>query len=302
MPNKEFLEKYPLYKKFKTDWCNENFTHLCMRLGTLPKPAIHIYCKNCKSGQTFNVMNEYYESDYFLSEINIELIRNLEFNEKIKIFKERKVGHNKIIKIDYLCSSCHQFKRNFLVRIFRKDDPKDVCLYMMKVGQYLPWSIHMDRNLENLLGEHSSYYKKGLTCESQSYGIGAYAYFRRITEEIIDELLNSITDLLENAEKIKYEEALEKVKKATVAQEKIKLVKDLLPSSLRPNGLNPLTILHSALSEGLHSNTDEKCLESAEDIKKTLIYLINEVMRHREKSKEFTKGMRKILDKQRQAK
>ena len=74
-------------------------------------------------------------------------------------------------------------------------------IYMEKIGQYPGWNIEMDKELEKMLGEHTKYYKRGLICESQSYGIGAYAYFRRITEDIIDELLESILGLVEEDEK-----------------------------------------------------------------------------------------------------
>ena len=54
MANKEFLEEYPLYKKFIAtnfyDWTS---------LADLPKPAIHMYCWRCDSDQTFNMANEY---------------------------------------------------------------------------------------------------------------------------------------------------------------------------------------------------------------------------------------------------
>jgi len=46
MPNREFLEEYPLYRKFKMD-LPEVETQL-------EKPAIHMHCPVCGSEQTFN--------------------------------------------------------------------------------------------------------------------------------------------------------------------------------------------------------------------------------------------------------
>ena len=40
--------------------------------------------------------------------------------------------------------------------------------------------------------------------------VGSYAYFRRITENIIDELLQSVSVLIEQEDKEKYQEALER--------------------------------------------------------------------------------------------
>ena len=39
------------------------------------------------------------------------------------------------------------------------------------------------------------------------------------------------------------------------------------------NGQNPLTLLHKALSVGVHESTDERCLERAHDVRVVLIEL-----------------------------
>jgi hypothetical protein len=47
-------------------------------------------------------------------------------------------------------------------------------------------------------------------------------------------------------------------------------------------GHNPLILLHSAVSEGLHAQTDEQCLEAAHDIRVELTALVqrlNEALR-----------------------
>src|SRR5271163_2712540 len=107
-------------------------------------------------------------------------------------------------------------------------------------GQFPAWSIDGDPALLKLLGGYGAYYKKGLICESQAYGIGAFGYYRRIVEEVIDTLLDDIAGLLAGEELAKYQEALQKTKATIVTQEKIDLVKDLLPPILRPAGMNPL--------------------------------------------------------------
>ena len=129
-------------------------------------------------------------------------------------------------------------------------------------------------------------YKKGLACESIGYGIGAFAYYRRITELVIDKLLDSIKDCLLEEEKPNYIEALEFTQNSHIAEEKIALVKDLLPPSLRPNNYNPLAILHELLSEGIHNLPEEECLEDAKSIREILIFLVDQIENHR-KHKEI---------------
>jgi len=282
MPNKTFLETYPLYKKFQTELkFHPDGEYSYTTFDKLQSPAIHMYCQICESEQTYNMANEFHELE---SAINTPV-------------------HGKVKRLLYICSSCKKGQIVFLIKFGPNIDKpvegskKNHIVYFQKVGQYPAWSIKMDKELEKMLSSHADYYHKGLTCESQSYGIGAYAYFRRIAEDIIDELLESIADLITEPDKEKYLKALEKTKSATNTQEKIDLVKHLLPQSLRPNNMNPLDTLFSALSDGLHARTDEECMEQAEIIKKVLVYLVNQIVRTKQESKEFTEGMQKLLDK-----
>lgn len=278
MITKEFLETYSLYRKYplKLKYHDIYFTDIA-------KPAINLYCSFCKSIQTFNLVNEYWEN----------LVDNLGEADRVPIW-----GQN--IRAVYNCSACTRVGYTFFLEFITtgkdKQDENIYTGYVWKVGQTPAWEIDIDKSLERALGADSALYKKGLVCESQSYGIGAYSYFRRITENIIDELLSSISDLIDEKEKEKYESALLQVKKTRVTEDKIELVQDLLPTSLQPDGLNPLKSLHSALSEGLHSKTDEECLELADTIKTILIYLLEEIRSRSDKAKSFTDKMRKLLD------
>lgn len=259
--NKEFLEEYSLFRKLNCE--------IPSTLDRISKPPINMPCPNCGSHQTFNMINHYHE---FAGYMNAESA-----DEKVRLL--------------YQCQSCRRFTRQFQVYISPERD------FVYKFGQFPEWEIKMDRNLEKTLGKHSKTFRKGLVCESQGYGIGAFAYYRRITEEIIDELLVSISDLIETEHQAEYQAALEETKKTRVTQGKIDLVKDLLPTILRPNGMNPLGVLHSELSEGLHAESDENCLENASHVRDILTFLINQIILSKEASKQFTSSMKTILEK-----
>lgn len=248
----------------------------------LPKPAIHMFCEECGSDQTFNMRNEYYELDASNTLVD------------------------GVFRAEYLCSACEHSLRIFLINFWKEvrigqdengEEIKEEWLCAMKVGQWPAWEINPDRELSELIGEYKEYYKRGLVCESQSYGIGAYAYYRRIAGEIIDELLESISSLLTNEEKAKYDKALELVRSTRQTEEKIKLVQDLLPPSLKPEGYNPLKTLYGALSEGIHGKSDEDCMKQAEIIRTALVYLVNQISRAEKDKKEFTESMKKLLEK-----
>jgi hypothetical protein len=255
-----FLETYPLYRTLQAEVPDT--------VDKIPQPAINDMCIICGSHQTFRQANRWSELTEYANTPSAGLT----------------------LRAMYLCSGCQAFQMVFLLRIGNE------CDWVMKIGQWPAWSTQMDPGLKKLLGEHSLNYKRALVCESQSYGIGAFAYYRRIVEEIIDRLLGDIADLIPDDEQSDYAAALKKANQTTVTQDKIALVKDLLPWSLRPDGMNPLSVLHSTLSEGLHGRSDEQCLEDAETIRRVLVFLVNQVLEANKSAQEFTSSMRKLLD------
>lgn len=259
MPNREFLEICPLYRKFPMK--------IDVTLNTLGKPAIHMRCPSCGTDQTFNMINQYCGV----------------------LHGPQEPAAGKVVRAVYQCTACKESGRHFLLKF----DPKGE--YVMKVGQEPPWDITPDPDLEKALGPRSELYKKGLICESQNYGIGAFAYYRRTVEELIDELLADIPALMTGKEKEQYLDALEKTRKTTIAQDKIDVVKELLPAILRPGGVNPLTALHKTLSVGLHGKSDDECIEMAETVRTTLEFLVNTITRTKTEAARFTDGMRKLL-------
>jgi hypothetical protein len=216
MPDREFLERYPLYRKF-------NF-EVPADLTQFPRVAVNMDCSVCQSSQTFTM--DHIHADHIPSQ-------------------------GKVVPLSYSCQHCGMFKRWFLVKIAEREN------YIMKVGQYPAWDAG-NKDIENRLGEHASYYKRGLSCESYGYGIGAFAYYRRIVEEIIDGLLDEVSGLLTDEELKKYQVALARTKETRQTANKIALVQDLLPPILRPDNMNPLSALHGALGEGLHAESDEQ--------------------------------------------
>ena len=103
-------------------------------------------------------------------------------------------------------------------------------------------------------------------------GIGAFVYYRRVLESqknrIFDELIRVITKV--SPDEISLVEDLENAKEETQFTTAVEKIKNALPGSLLINGYNPLTLLHHALSEGVHVLTDAECLELATSIRTVL--------------------------------
>lgn len=231
-------------------------------------PTISMHCEICNSNQTFKLEH--------LSVSSVQ-VPYLNFPSKGEIFT-----------LNYLCAGCSAFMRVFLVKV------SDNCDYAIKVGQYPGIDISIEKDVEKSLGKYVDIFKKGRICEAQGYGIGAYSYYRRIVESLIDELLDGIPELLDNEKKDEYLKALEKTKNLQHTSEKIEIVKDLLPPILTADGLNPLGALYGILSEGIHNNSDDECIYVAGEIRTILIFLLKEVISLKHSRKEYSESMKII--------
>ncbi len=214
-----------------------------------------------------------------------------DYSEISSFFNDDSGGQ--VVILRYLCAHCNYYRRIFVIRIDKSRK------YIMKVGQYPAWDISVEPNIQKVLGVYLKFFKNGLMCESQGYGIGANTYYRRVIEGVIDDLLDMILQFMSEEEKQEFESALRKTKRSKNAQEKIAIVKDLLPKSLLPERFNPLKTLHGILSEGIHEKDDEECLEDAEIIREIITYLIKQISVDVIDQKEFIENMKKLLDKKR---
>lgn len=267
MPDKKFLEEFPLYKKLEMQ--------VPANLLDVPRPSINVHCGVCQSIQTFKMQNYYGILPHTLINVPVD-------------------SAGKIVEARYLCSSCEKYEHVFLLKF------DDEGSFVKKAGQFPPWEISIGKDLAKVLGEHRQEYQRGLICESQGFGIGAFAYYRRIVESIIDNFLQELDKIIDDKEKERYKKALEETRKTKCASDKIALVKDLLPSSLRPEGMNPLGILHDQLSKGIHGERDEECLHFAGVMRNAIEFLVGRILQAGEQSRQFTDGMKKLLDKKRQ--
>jgi len=115
---------------------------------------------------------------------------------------------------------------------------------------------------------------KGRRCENQGLGIGAFSYYRRVVEHqkgrIIDEVIKVSGKIGAPEETLKL---LREARNETKFSKSVSLIKDAIPQALLISGHNPLTLLHNALSAGLHEDTDDGCLSLAQAVRVVLVDL-----------------------------
>jgi len=174
--------------------------------------------------------------------------------------------------LTYLCSNCRATRKLFALHVSIKDAADETSGICYKFGEYPNYGPSTPTRLLRLFGKDREIFLKGRQCENHGLGIGAFVYYRRVVESHKDQILDEI---IEVAKKVAPDlvSAFEEAKKQHQFLKAVESVKDAIPQALLVNGQNPLTLLHSALSEGLHAQTDEECLEIAHDVRVVLAEL-----------------------------
>lgn len=210
------------------------------------------------------------------------------------------VGKIEISKADlvysyayFRCRNCNRSGKRYAFRIKRLDE-KTFDIY--KLGEVPQFGPPTPNKVLSLMGGERDAFLKGRQCENQGLGIAAFAYYRRVVEnqksKIIGEILKVAEKLAADPELIT---ELQTARNETRFSEAIKAVKHGLPQVLLINGHNPLTLLHSALSEGLHDASDESCLELATSIRVVLTELVERIATAVKEEAELTSAVQRLV-------
>ena len=166
----------------------------------------------------------------------------------------------------YLCRNCRKHVKRFAIHA--EFDQRAMKHKAFKFGEHPSFGPPTPARTITLIGPDRELFLMGRRCENQGLGIGAFVYYRRVVENqknrIFEEIIRVATKVAPDPELVK---ELESAKAEIQFSKAIDLVKHALPQSLLINGHNPLTLLHSALSEGLHAQSDVECLELAVSIR-----------------------------------
>jgi hypothetical protein len=169
---------------------------------------------------------------------------------------------------------------------------------VFKMGELPPFGPYTPPKLISLIGPDRDMFLKGRRAEAQNLGIAAFSYYRRVVESQKDRLLSEI---IKTALKVGADPdviaTLERAKKEQHFSKAIDSVKPAVPSYLLIDGHNPLQMLHSALSEGLHNDSDEDCLELAYAIRVVLAELSERMALALEQKSELASAISRLNQK-----
>ena len=179
--------------------------------------------------------------------------------------------------LDYVCNNCKNYRKIYAIQLNAKDVRRnDKPIYtadyriagVIKLGEYPSFGAPLPAKLVTLIGSDRDYFLQGWRAENQGMGIGAFTYYRRVIENQKNKLIDKIIKVAKvGVVSQKMIENLEAAKKETQFSKAVDIIKDTIPESLKIKTHNPLTLIHQALSEGIHNDTDEGCLSSAKQIR-----------------------------------
>ncbi len=169
----------------------------------------------------------------------------------------------------YVCVNCGKDEVNILVVALKNGA-------LLKAGQFPQQTARVPNSVEKRLGASADFYRKALTCRNEGFGLAAVAYFRRVVEDKTNELIDVVADAAatygisaEDVEKIRA------AKKEKAYEDKLKIAAHVIPDVLKPDGANPFQAMYDILSVGIHNQSEEECLQIADDTREIFDYLFD---------------------------
>lgn len=168
----------------------------------------------------------------------------------------------------------------------------------MKVGQYPMPSARVPSRIEGRLGASAEFYRKAITSRNEGYGIASVAYFRRVIEDKTSELIDVVADAAK-AYGIGEEDVtrIRAAKNERIYEDKLKIAAQAIPNVLKPDGVNPLQALYSILSGGIHTQSEDECLQIADEIQDVFDYLFDRLRTEIDERSTFVAKVKGIVGK-----
>jgi len=284
-----FLSEYPLYKKFlaveKYEPHCEGYTEPTYLNGE----TFDYFCENENEIKTFELTIPDKTINYWGAKPGGNLPNEV-FNVNDKLdYTEHFTG---------VCKSCKKYNIEFLLHIWSDEiiskseirristmiknhnngiEEKKANIYIQKIGVYPEIKPSIDKSITKYFDrETNNWHYKAVKSLNENFGIGSFAYFRRIVEKELIQIINDLSHL-DSAVSTKIQNLLSKYNETDKIYLIYENIFEYLPSSLKGLGDNPFQLLYKQTSEGLHNLSEAECLKRADNINKLLMFVILKV-------------------------
>jgi len=193
--------------------------------------------------------------------------------------------------LSYTCKNCGVIGKYYSLLLHHQ--PDDIVA-AIKVGEWPPFGPKTPPRLLRILGDDKDLFLCGRRAEFQGLGMGAFTYYRRVVENkknlLFDEIIKVVKKVGDSSGVIEQLESAKKDTQFTKAVDSIKLPQGLLIDGCH----NPLKLLHTALSTGIHGKPDNECLELAQSIRLVLVEFIEKLEQALVDHKELNKAVSQL--------
>jgi hypothetical protein len=208
----------------------------------------------------------------------------------------------------YHCKNCEFTSKQYALRLSLDKEDKALHLYRkdvvyktgtaFKFGEDPAFGPSLPPQLVTLVRPQRELFIKGRRCESQGLGIGAFSYYRRVIEDQKGSIIEAIIEACNRANTdSSLITELTEAKNETQFDKAVSVIKHALPDGLLVKGHNPLTLIHNALSGGLHAHSDEACLELATTIRLVMIDFAEKLAVFRKTQSDLDNAVTRLLQK-----
>jgi len=290
---RKFIESYPLYRKLQIDLLEANPL-------ALDKLKYKSRCKDCNTDQTFQLKLYFDTKEGFFSDakqFSLGHFRTIMYANEKNILDDYQMYEGR-------CQHCEKYRQHYVIRtISDKPEPLshtvnqiEVKYFISKIGQFPPFKIQASNEMNDFLDEEDlEYYERALMNLSTNYGIGAFAYFRRITENQIKNICLRLSEL----DIVGSSEIRNAIKRYNSNHQMSNLIAEVykyLPETLKQLGDNPLQLIYDQLSGGIHEYSDKECFEKASSIDTILKYIVRNLNEEKYNRKDVSNAI-KVLNK-----
>lgn len=248
---------------------------------------IHIHCFQCKGNRNFRLHYTSPEDHCGGCFIPVKDV-------PVEMQSSSQEGYYDIF-LRFICCNCGGSEKSYAIR-YRLEDTDNGIIQCIKYGEHPNFGPIIPNKLNSLVGSDRDLFLKGLRCENQGLGVGAFTYYRRVVEDQTTRIIQQIRKV---AVKISAPEKSLNLLDAAIAETQfskaLEIAKDAIPQSLLLQGHNPLLFLHDNLSDGVHNLSDSECLEIAQDIRVVLSELSERLAQALKEDREVKDAFSRLM-------
>lgn len=178
----------------------------------------------------------------------------------------------------YRCRACGKSEKRYWLRV-KLPEKLPLHVTVTKVGED-PGHVHqVPSKILRDLGKEKDLLFKGMASENVGCGIGAYAYYRRIVENLKLEFLKKLADVAVEmgAEAEEVHKLLTDAGSDNRFSRAVEDTKQLITDATFDGCCDNLLLLHGITSAEMHGGTDENASGMAADVRVLLIGLLTKI-------------------------